>query len=64
MRKANPTSFPGSFFPRSLWGGEMKDSGNEVEPNHVFMTRLIANLNGFIDPLKSYRSSRGEGRLS
>ena len=21
---------PGSFFPRSLWGGEMKDPGNEV----------------------------------
>ena len=24
------TSFPGSFFPLSLWGGEMKDPGNEV----------------------------------
>ena len=22
---------PGSFFPRSLWGGEMKDPGNEVD---------------------------------
>ena len=24
------TSFPGSFSPRSLWGDEMKDAGNEV----------------------------------
>ena len=24
---------PGSFFPRSLWGGEMKDPGNEVSVN-------------------------------
>ena len=22
---------PGSFFPHSLWGGEMEDPGNEVE---------------------------------
>ena len=29
--RTKPTSFPGSFIKgRSLWGGEMKDPGNEV----------------------------------
>ena len=33
---------PGSFFPRSLWGWEMKDPGNEVdiivEKNYYFIS--------------------------
>ena len=34
---------PGSFFPRSLWGGEMKDPGNEVACL-VFLTRVITTV--------------------
>lgn len=38
------TSFPGSLiFPRSLWGGEIKDSGNEVAVNiwHFSPSQLL-----------------------
>ena len=40
---------PGSFFPGSLWGGEMKDSGNEVARKVSvcgFHSRLMSSLEG------------------
>ena len=40
---------PGSFFPRSLWGGKMKDPGNEVARKVSvcgFHFRLMSSLEG------------------
>ena len=34
---------PGSFFPRSLWGGEMKDPGNDVAQSFVERVATIAS---------------------
>ena len=56
---------PGSFFPRSLWDAEMKDSGNEVGKFHVVIWQtnsknctkvraaLAARLYFLIQPIRS-----------
>ena len=54
---------PGSFFPRSLWGGEMKDPGNEVAQNHGDEVQHVTCLQGVSVGLTVFQPITSDRRL-
>ena len=49
-----PCTWPGSFFPRSLWGGEIKDPGNEAAKSSKW--KLVQRIIKYFITIKGKKS--------